>query len=262
MRPGLPLLTVLTLALAACGQNAAVSTVPSPGAVQLASQAVGSAVTLQVGQTRQVTVRVNGVAATPGQLRWSSSDAAVATVSQSGLITALKAGSATVRAALSSNAGAFIDFPVTVTAAPAPGSGISATEQRVLDLTNQARAAARTCGSASYPAAAPLSWNANLATAARGHAADMAAKNYFSHTSQDGRTFDTRIVNAGYTGWSNVAENIAAGQPTADSVVAGWLSSPGHCADIMNGALKEIGIGLATGGSYGTYWVQDFGARF
>jgi uncharacterized protein YkwD len=290
MRFPLPLLATMTLALAACGQNTA-GQLPSPGAeaqapnlvptAQLEAQAVGSSVTLQAGQTQQITVRVNGVAATPGQLKWTTSNAAVATVNQSGLITAVKAGGATVRAALASNAGAFLDFPVTVTAStgtpapipsptptptpaptPAPSGGISATEQRVLDLTNQARATARTCGTTSYPAAAPLTWNANLATAARAHAADMAAKNYFSHTSQDGRTFDVRIVNAGYTGWSNLAENIAAGQPTAESVVAGWLTSPGHCAGIMSGALKEIGVGTATGGSYGNYWVQDFGTRF
>ena len=277
------LLATLCLALAACGQQALPSGTGqtpaqvAPAAELLQTQAVGSSIVLQLGQTRQMNVTVNGAPAQPGQLRWTSSNAKVATVTQAGLISAVGAGTATVRASMASNPGAFLDFPVTVAGAapapvpvptptpapaPTPGSGISSAEQRVLDLTNQARATARTCGTTSYPAAAPLTWNASLATAARGHAADMAARNYFSHTSQDGRTFDTRIVNAGYSGYSALGENIAAGQPTADAVVAGWLTSPGHCANIMSASFRELGVGVGTGGSYSTYWVQDFGARF
>ena len=273
----------LSVVLAACGQPGtsvvnppatpvAASPVASPaGAGTLEALAVGSGVSLQAGQTRQINVRVNGVAATPGQLRWSTTNAAVATVTQGGLISAVTAGSATVRAALSSNAGAFLDFPVTVGAspsapapapAPTPGNGISATEQRVLDLTNQARAVARTCGATSYPATTPLSWNSALAGAARGHASDMAAQDYFSHTSKDGRTFVQRVTNAGYTGYRALGENIAAGQPTPESVVSGWLNSPGHCSNIMNADFRELGVGATSGGSYGIYWVQEFGARF
>ena len=273
------LLATLCLALAACGQQALPGSTgqtpaqTAPAADLLQAQAVGSSIALQVGQTRQMNVTVNGAPAQPGQLKWATSNARVATVTQAGLISAVGAGTTTVRASMASNPGSFLDFPVTVTGAvpapapaptpaPTPGSGISATEQRVLDLTNQARATARTCGGASYPAAAPLTWNTSLATAARGHAADMAAKNYFSHTSQDGRTFDVRIANAGYSGYSARGENIAAGQPTADAVVAGWLTSPGHCANIMSASFRELGVGVGSGGSYGTYWVQDFGARF
>ena len=282
----------LSVILAACGQPGtsnppatpvAASPVASPAAAgTLEALAVGSSVSLQAGQTRQINVRVNGVAATPGQLKWSTTNAAVATVTQSGLISAVAAGSATVRAALSSNAAAFLDFPVTVSASPSapapapaptpspspvptptPGNGsISATEQRVLDLTNQARAVARTCGTTSYPATTPLSWNNALAGAARGHASDMAAQDYFSHTSKDGRTFVQRVTNAGYTGYRALGENIAAGQPTPESVVSGWLNSPGHCSNIMNADFKELGVGAASGGSYGIYWVQEFGARF
>ncbi len=277
------LLSTLCLALAACGQQTRPGSTgqtpaqraPALAGDQLQAQAVGSGVALQAGQTRQMNVTVNGAPAQPGQLRWTSSNVKIATVTQTGLISAVGAGTATVRASMASNPAAFLDFPVTVTGttpaptpvptpapAPTPGSGISATEQRVLDLTNQARATARTCGTTSYPAAGPLTWNAALATAARGHAADMAARNYFSHTSQDGRTFDARIVNAGYSGYSALGENIAAGQPTADAVVAGWLTSPGHCANIMSASFRELGVGVGTGGSYSTYWVQDFGAKF
>ena len=78
-------------------------------------------------------------------------------------------------------------------------------------------------------------------TAADGHALDMANKNYFSHDSQDGRSFSTRITDAGYS-WSAAGENIAAGYSTVQSVIDGWLSSPGHCANLMNGRFKDIGM--------------------
>ncbi|THF88946.1 CAP domain-containing protein [Deinococcus sp. KSM4-11] len=132
--------------------------------------------------------------------------------------------------------------------------------QRVFDLTNAARAEARQCGSTSYAATGPLTYNGKLEVSAQAHADDMAAQNYFSHTSLDGRTFDQRITATGYT-WAVVAENIAAGQVTPEEVVQAWLNSEGHCADIMAPDLREIGIAYtaASSGKYSTYWVQDFG---
>ncbi|MFC4427738.1 CAP domain-containing protein [Deinococcus navajonensis] len=145
--------------------------------------------------------------------------------------------------------------PAPVTPAPSPGpSGFA---QRVLDLTNAARRQSRTCGADTYGPAPALALNAQLSQAAQGHAADMAAHNYFSHTSLDGRSMADRINATGYR-WSTIGENIAAGQTTPEEVVSGWLSSPGHCANIMNPAFRELGVGDAQGGSYGHYWVQDF----
>jgi uncharacterized protein YkwD len=56
-----------------------------------------------------------------------------------------------------------------------------------------------------------------------------------------------------------VAENIAAGQRTAPEVVDGWMNSPGHRKNILSRDVSQIGIGFATGGEYGTMWVQVFG---
>ncbi len=273
----------LTLLLASCnqGSNPSVTapgqtgTAPQPGTgtdtiasdEALSPLGVAAATTLTVGQTRQFNVTVNGAAPTPGQLVWTTTNAGVVSVTQTGLATARAAGSATVRAALASNPGAYIDFPITVTAtttapAPTPTSPTTTFAQRVLELTNAARAQARTCGTTSYAATSPLAYNALLEQAAQGHASDMAGKTYFSHTSQDGRTFAQRISATGYA-WRTIGENIAAGQSTPESVVSGWLQSPGHCANIMNPAFKELGVGYAynTSSSYRYYWVQDFGAR-
>jgi uncharacterized protein YkwD len=86
----------------------------------------------------------------------------------------------------------------------------------------------------------------------------MATGGYFSHDSRDGRTPFQRIAAAGYT-FSIAAENIAAGQRTPQDVTAGWMNSPGHRANILNCSLVHIGVGYAVGGTYGTYWTQDFG---
>lgn len=150
---------------------------------------------------------------------------------------------------------------VSSTPHPAQATPSSAFAQRVFTLTNAARAQGRSCGSTFYAAAPALAYNSLLERAAQGHAADMASKNYFSHTSLDGRTFSQRITAAGYS-WRTAGENIAAGYATPEAVVQGWLQSPGHCANIMNPAFKEIGVGYGTSAAstYRHYWVQNFGA--
>ncbi|GAA0621811.1 CAP domain-containing protein [Kribbella sandramycini] len=100
-----------------------------------------------------------------------------------------------------------------------------------------------------------------LDNAAQGHAADMANRNYFSHTSQDGRSPFDRMRQAGYPSNSGMAENIAAGYSTPAQVVAGWMNSSGHRANILNCSYRSIGVGYAyrSGTAYGHYWVQNFG---
>jgi uncharacterized protein YkwD len=116
---------------------------------------------------------------------------------------------------------------------------------RVIELVNQERAQSG-CN--------PLQANAALTTAASKHSTDMSDRDYFSHTTPEGVTFDERIKAAGY-GLPG-AENIARGQKTADAVMADWMKSPGHRANILNCQLKVIGVSLDTDGFY---WTQDFG---
>jgi uncharacterized protein YkwD len=140
--------------------------------------------------------------------------------------------------------------------------GLANFQASSLALVNQARAAGATCGTrGSFAPAAALGWNALLTQAAEGHSQDMVAHNFFAHESFDGRTFDQRITAAGYP-WSRAAENIAAGQRTLAEVMAGWMASDGHCANIMNPALTEIGMVCVSGNAgttYGTYWTMDLG---
>ncbi|WP_433048871.1 CAP domain-containing protein [Dactylosporangium sp. CS-033363] len=135
------------------------------------------------------------------------------------------------------------------TAAPG-GTSNSAYEAQVLAITNAERAKA---------GCAPLAFNAKLRAAAYKHSADMAANNYFSHDSQDGTSFATRISNEGYR-WSGAAENIAKGQRTPEEVMNAWMNSSGHRANILNCKLKDLGVGLAYQGKT-AIWTQDFGTQ-
>ncbi|MBB5394167.1 CAP domain-containing protein [Mucilaginibacter sp. AK015] len=133
-------------------------------------------------------------------------------------------------------------------------------KQEFLDLINQTRAKGCKCGDTYFPPAPPMVWNNDLEEAAKGHAKDMARQNYFSHESKDGRTMNTRIINAGYVfkGWKSfmIGENIAFGQNSIPEVMAGWFKSEGHCRNLMNPGFKEVGVA-----EYNKYWVQDFGGR-
>jgi uncharacterized protein YkwD len=130
-----------------------------------------------------------------------------------------------------------------VLAAPPPPSPAD----QVLTLVNEARAKAN-------PACAPLRADDRLAVAAQAHSDDMAARDYFSHTSPEGDDFVDRAKAAGYD--SPGGENIAAGYPSAAAVMDGWMSSPGHAANITQCAFTAIGVGV---NSDGWYWTQVFG---
>ncbi|MGX9217678.1 CAP domain-containing protein [Massilia varians] len=131
----------------------------------------------------------------------------------------------------------------------------------ILAGVNAARASARSCGNRQFAAAPPVTWNPQLGEAALSHSRDMAARRYFGHKAKDGSMPADRATRAGYA-WQRVGENIAFGQSTSDEAVAGWLDSPGHCANIMNPGFTEMGAayGVAAEKRSGiVYWTQVFG---
>lgn len=136
----------------------------------------------------------------------------------------------------------------------------AAVSQLVLALTNQARARARTCGWQRFPPAPPLSLSPALTLAARAHSRDMAVHGFFNHTGSDGSSPGERVTRAGYR-WKQVGENIASGVRTPREVVAGWLASPHHCANIMTGGFRQMGVAFAVNPSSMQVidWTEDFG---
>ena len=136
------------------------------------------------------------------------------------------------------------------------GSGsiaLKAKEERTLRLHNQVR---RNHG------LRPLCVNRKLTKAARAHSADMIRRDYFGHG-----PVGTRLTSYGYR-WSIYAENIAGGSGALGKpkpILGRWMKSSHHRANILNGRLRQIGVGTAKGdyrgvGGYTMYTV-DFGRR-
>lgn len=138
----------------------------------------------------------------------------------------------------------------------APGGPFepSETAREMLVLVNRARSSPRTCGAERLPAVPPLELEGRLTAAAQAHSQDMAESSFMGHVGSDGSSFIERAERHGYE-WSALAENVAFGYGDAASVVDGWLGSPGHCVNIMNPRVRQLGVGLE-----GVYWTQLFGA--
>ena len=69
---------------------------------------------------------------------------------------------------------------------------------RVLSLVNEARSRQRRCGSQTFAASKPLTFNAQLGRAAQLHSQDMAEYSFMGHQSRDGSTPAQRVTRAGY----------------------------------------------------------------
>jgi hypothetical protein len=115
-------------------------------------------------------------------------------------------------------------------------------------------------GGANLP---PLKQESHIDDAALRHSTDMAVNNHFSHTGTDGTSGGDRMSDAGYN-WYTWGENIAAGYTSPAAVMAGWMDSPGHHANIMHTAFREMGHSYVYLGSssYRHWWTQNFGARW
>jgi uncharacterized protein YkwD len=97
-----------------------------------------------------------------------------------------------------------------------------------------------------------LTRDSRLTAAAEAHALDMATMGTLSHVGSSGYTVGTRVKIQGYC-YHLVTENIASGWKTVALVVRGWMSSPGHRANILSPQVTEYGVGRA-----GDYWVMIY----
>ena len=143
--------------------------------------------------------------------------------------------------------------------APLPVPGDAALLNSVLKRLNDIRANGGRCGGSDFPPSPPLERSSVLDEAARSHAEDMANNSFLAHTGSDGSNPGDRVTRAGYE-WRVVAENVAAGQTSADDVAATWLDSAGHCANLMDAKYSETGIAYALnpGDGRDIYWVQVY----
>jgi uncharacterized protein YkwD len=122
----------------------------------------------------------------------------------------------------------------------------------------------------------PLAVNARLELIAQSHSQDMASADYFDHTGPHGDSPESRMRAAGYLSGSvsgyEIGENIAWGTlwlATPRSIVAAWMASAGHRANILDGHFRDTGIGISphplaslARGQAGAMYTQDFGVTF
>jgi uncharacterized protein YkwD len=143
---------------------------------------------------------------------------------------------------------------VSMVASPAEAAPATAADKA---LTVQADIARLTNTQRTANGCSAVTVNAQLTAAAVGHSSWMAQTGTFSHTGRAGSTFATRVKAAGYTRPSS--ENIAWGYRTATELVAAWMKSPGHRANILNCKSRTVGVGVVYTANGTPYYTQDFG---
>lgn len=108
----------------------------------------------------------------------------------------------------------------------------------------------------------PLALNGSLSAAAAGKAADMIRNNYWSHVSPSGVGPWYWISAAGYP-YEYAGENLAQGSADDAVVMAAWMASPEHRANLLSPNYRDMGCGFAEGvllGNQTTVVACDFGS--
>ena len=120
---------------------------------------------------------------------------------------------------------------------------------------------------------ASLQFNADLQQSAQAHTESMAFGDYFEHDGPGGDTPLSRMIACGYIPNSQVGyeigENIGWGTlylGTPRAIVAAWMASPGHRANILDAHFRDTAIGVSphvpsslSQGQPGGIYTQDFG---
>lgn len=177
------------------------------------------------------------------QVKWSTTNPSVASVTKEGMILAKKEGKCKIKAKVG---GKTLTCKVEVDAIGeiAPQETID----EIVALINKERVAQ---GKSKVVA------DTTLCEVAQLRAYDLTE--VFSHTRPNGDNCFELLAEYDYE-YSAVGENIAAGQKCEAEVMTDWLNSPGHRRNIMNKKYTKVGIGLVKDedSKYGYYWVQIF----
>jgi uncharacterized protein YkwD len=120
---------------------------------------------------------------------------------------------------------------------------------------------------------AALQPNADLQQSAQGHTESMVSDDYFEHDGPGSDTPLSRMTACGYIYSSHIGyeigENIGWGTlslSTPRAIVAAWMASPGHRANILDAHFHDTAIGISPRvpsslgeGQAGGIYTQDFG---
>lgn len=199
-----------------------------------------SSVSLTVGESYTISESTNsGTYANAANLKWTSSNSNVATVTKG------SANKATIKAMSSGTAYIKITLYNGKTAQCKVTVNNSKDIDEVLTIINKERVKA---------GVKPLAARADLIELADIRVKELSVK--FSHQRIDG-TFVSNLAEQKGIYYNTIGENIAMGQPTAETVMNSWMNSEGHRANILNSSYSYIGIGhIVKNGMH--YWVQVF----
>jgi uncharacterized protein YkwD len=135
------------------------------------------------------------------------------------------------------------------TVATRPVSGqIAQIEARVLELVNRERAGQRL---------GPVRPEAGLAEVARIHSLDMLRRKYMAHENPEGEGPADRVARGHRSLLAcKVSENLAlrttsqvvTAEDAATRFMDGWMKSPGHRANILDGEVDTLGVGVVQEG--------------
>ena len=99
-----------------------------------------------------------------------------------------------------------------------------------------------------------------LLAVARAYSKQMAEQHFFSHIDPQGRDVRQRLEKAGIT-WRMVGENLSYSNgyinPVATSV-RGWMNSPGHRRNILEGRYNDSAIGVWIASDGTIYFTEIF----
>ncbi|MDP3305354.1 MAG: Ig-like domain-containing protein [Erysipelotrichaceae bacterium] len=223
---------------------------PAPAPVTVANISVtgitlkSSVDSLYINKTTTLADTVSPTNATDKSVTWQTSNADIATVSTSGLVSAKSTGEVTIT--VTSKDGGFKDS-VTLTIK----SAVSMTPQsdwklEVARLTNIEREKA---------GKSILKYNNYIAAGAQIRSEELVVS--FSHTRPDGSRFFTVFDDPDFT-YRYIGENLALGYKSPAEVVAAWMKSEGHRKNLLSDNYSDIGVGITKGENGRYHWAQIF----
>lgn len=219
---------------------------PTPVAtVSVSSVSLQSSVTsLFINKTTNLSVAVSPANATDKTVTFKTSNAEIATVSSTGSVTAKSSGDVTIT--VTTNDGKFSDS-VTITIKSAVSSvPESDWKLEVARLTNIEREKA---------GVSILKYNNYIAAGAQTRSEELLTS--FSHTRPDGSRFFTVFDDPDFS-YRYIGENLALGYKSPAEVVAAWMKSDGHRANLLSDKYSDIGIGITKSESGRYHWAQIF----
>lgn len=142
--------------------------------------------------------------------------------------------------------------------------GATVDPEAALRRLNEVRIRGATCPGGATWRAAPLSWSDSLAFAAQFQAREMARLERMSHVDGQNRGLAERLRATGYR-FGTAVENVGVGYPSLDAIVDAWLESEGHCENLLNPAVLEVGLACMDAGATGSpverrYWTLVLGS--